>query len=339
MLYPNVTIVGGWDPEALCGLGPNSNGASCESVQNGSLTVEGVCKRFWSPAFGHGSFDDIWLAFLVIFTSVTLEGWVDNMYRLNATFGGQWFTALYFVLLVLFGSFFVMNLAMAVIWDEYAAADEARQAKEAADAADEKEARKQAKKKAKEDAAAGIDVKQNPEPMGGSDSQEYCMDTLTVRFFHRVVSSKAFDAFITVFIVLNTITLAMEFYDMSDGLKLALEICNYIFSTVFLLEMVMKLWGLGPRKYAADAFNVFDGVIVTFSVIEIGIALVAKSTGEEAGSTGLGALRTFRLMRVFKLARSWKDLRPLVLSHVRVYLTRARASKLELAATSSFSLP
>jgi hypothetical protein len=39
----------------------------------------------------------------------------------------------------------------------------------------------------------------------------------------------------------------------------------------------------------------------------------AKATGQDASSTGLGALRTFRLLRVFKLARSWKDLQKLLL--------------------------
>ena len=55
------------------------------------------------------------------------------MYMLNKTWGNSWFVVTYFVLLVAFGAFFVMNLAMAVIWDEYAAADEERQEKELAD--------------------------------------------------------------------------------------------------------------------------------------------------------------------------------------------------------------
>jgi hypothetical protein len=346
ILYPNVTITGGWDSEAFCGA------TKCEPIQNRSVTVDGECNRFWSPAYGHGSFDDIWLAFLVIFTSVTLEGWVDNMYRLNATFGGEWFTAIYFVMLVLFGAFFVMNLAMAVIWDEYAAADEIRQAKEAADAADEKAAKKKAKKAAKkkleEEQAEMLSnpngaknqarIKREADEAEAAESAKYWIDNATVRFNFKLVSSKPFDMLITGFILLNTLTLAMEFYDMSDVLKVGLEVCNYIFSTIFLVEMILKLWGLGPRTYAKDAFNLFDGVIVIFSVIEIAISLAARSTGGEAGSTGLGALRTFRLMRVFKLARSWQDLQKLLSMIVQSVIDVTNASLLLLIIMFIFTL-
>ena len=35
----------------------------------------------------------------------------------------------YFISMILVGSFFIINLAMAVVWDQYAAADEERRAK------------------------------------------------------------------------------------------------------------------------------------------------------------------------------------------------------------------
>ena len=50
--------------------------------------------------------------------------------------------------------------------------------------------------------------------------------------------------------------------------------------------MVIKPIGLGPWGYAMDGFNIFDFVIVTISLIELG------------EGSGLGALRTFRLLRV-----------------------------------------
>ena len=68
---------------------------------------------------------------------------------------------------------------------------------------------------------------------------------------------------------------------MPTELIVGLEICNYIFSAVFLLEMIFKLWGLGLKGYASDAFNLFDGVIVTFSIIELSIGFYAKATGED----------------------------------------------------------
>ena len=71
---------------------------------------------------------------------------------------------------------------------------------------------------------------------------------------------------------------------------------------------MIKLIGLHPRGYAQDSFNIFDGVVVIISLVEV-VMEVAKVEG---GSGGLAVLRSFRLVRVFKLARSWKDLQKLL---------------------------
>ena len=73
--------------------------------------------------------------FVSLFQAISLEGWVDMMYALMD--GVSMWVWTYFVLLVVFGSFFVMNLAMAVIWDEYVAADAVRQEKEEQDQANQ----------------------------------------------------------------------------------------------------------------------------------------------------------------------------------------------------------
>jgi len=33
--------------------------------------------------------------------------------------------------------------------------------------------------------------------------------------------------------------------------------------------MVLKLYGLGVKKYVAEGFNVFDGIVVMVSLIEL----------------------------------------------------------------------
>jgi len=78
ILYDNIAFSGGWDTGAFCGL-PNSAGSACGTEQNGTVTVQGLCKQWWNPMLGNGGFDSVGKAIMVIFTSVTLEGWVDNM--------------------------------------------------------------------------------------------------------------------------------------------------------------------------------------------------------------------------------------------------------------------
>ena len=94
---------------------------------------------------------------------------------------------------------------------------------------------------------------------------------------------------------------------------------NFILTIIFLVEMVIKLLGLGLRIYARDSFNVFDAVIVVMSIVELVAAppsFILYSEGESSGGA-LSALRTFRVFRLFKLARSWKSLQELLITMVR----------------------
>ena len=81
-------------------------------------------------------------------------------------------------------------------------------------------------------------------------------------------------------------------------------------SSVFLIEMVMKMYGLGLIIYFKDKFNTFDCFIVFTSTIDFAISLFMESG--EGGGGAISALRAFRLMRVFKLAKSWRKLQELI---------------------------
>ena len=101
-------------------------------------------------------------------------------------------------------------------------------------------------------------------------------------------------------IILNTVLMASEFHGMSKGQIDAYEGINYFVTAYFALEMVMKMIGLKWRAYIADRFNIFDGVVVIISIIELAVA---------DGGGNLTVLRSFRLLRILKLARSWPQLR------------------------------
>lgn len=44
---------------------------------------------------------------------------------------------------------------------------------------------------------------------------------------------------------------------------------QFVFTGLFGIEMVLKLFALGFFEYIADRFNCFDGVVVILSVLEI----------------------------------------------------------------------
>ena len=58
------------------------------------------------------------------------------------------------------------------------------------------------------------------------------------------------------------------------------------------------------RTYCKSQFNIFDCVVVLFSLTEI----ILEQVSGNGNNTGLSALRSFRLLRVFRLAKTWKDL-------------------------------
>lgn len=123
------------------------------------------------------------------------------------------------------------------------------------------------------------------------------------------VRSKWFGALINFCIIVNTIFLALDRYPMSEDETEIHNIANLIFYFIFVIEMALKLIALHPKKYMADNFNVFDGVIVILSTIEI-ILIYSGVLG--AGGGAISAFRAFRLLRIFKLAKKWEELRKLL---------------------------
>ena len=65
--------------------------------------------------------------------------------------------------------------------------------------------------------------------------------------------------------------------------------------------MFSKILALGPSGYVKDKMNVFDGTIVTLSVLEM-----VLFTGNKAVSAfrAVRIVRTFRVLRVTRLLRS-----------------------------------
>ncbi|KAK4323895.1 hypothetical protein Pmani_005447 [Petrolisthes manimaculis] len=118
---------------------------------------------------------------------------------------------------------------------------------------------------------------------------------------HVIVHDAVFDLFIMICIILNTIFLAVEHHGMSDQLNKVLEVGNRVFTAVFTLECIMKLMALS-KEFFVNKWNVFDLVIVLASLLDLGL---------EIGS-GLSVLRGMRLLRVLKLAQSWRTMRVLL---------------------------
>uniref|UniRef100_A0A8C8BPZ1 Sodium channel protein n=1 Tax=Otus sunia TaxID=257818 RepID=A0A8C8BPZ1_9STRI len=119
------------------------------------------------------------------------------------------------------------------------------------------------------------------------------------------------DLTITVCIVMNTLFMALEHNNMSDNFKSMLHIGNLVFTGIFTAEMILKIIALDPYYYFQQHWNIFDSIIVTLSLIELSLPRHKGKKERRKGGT-LSVLRSFRLLRVFKLAKSWPTLNTLI---------------------------
>ncbi|XP_048517744.1 sodium channel protein para isoform X1 [Dendroctonus ponderosae] len=110
------------------------------------------------------------------------------------------------------------------------------------------------------------------------------------------------ELFITLCIVVNTLFMALDHHNMDPDLERALKSGNYFFTATFMIEATCKLIAMSPKFYFQEGWNIFDFIIVTLSLLELGLE----------GVQGLSVLRSFRLLRVFKLAKSWPTLNLLI---------------------------
>ncbi|KAI1896125.1 hypothetical protein AGOR_G00091590 [Albula goreensis] len=115
----------------------------------------------------------------------------------------------------------------------------------------------------------------------------------------RIVDSKYFNRGIMIAILINTLSMGIEYHEQPEELTDVLEISNIVFTSMFALEMLLKVLAYGLFGYIKNPYNIFDGIIVVISVWEI----IGQSDG------GLSVLRTFRLLRVLKLVRFLPALR------------------------------
>uniref|UniRef100_A0A8C7IZX3 Voltage-dependent T-type calcium channel subunit alpha n=1 Tax=Oncorhynchus kisutch TaxID=8019 RepID=A0A8C7IZX3_ONCKI len=270
-----------------------------------------------NPHKGAINFDNIGYAWIAIFQVITLEGWVDIMYYVMDAH--SFYNFIYFIFLIIVGSFFMLNLCLVVIATQFS---ETKQ-RENALMRSEQRARYLSN-------ASTLASYQEP----GSCYEEilryigHLYRKLTRRVARAVthcsthtprctcwtrthqhtpkgevnglvVSSRYFNRGIMISILINTLSMGIEFHQQPQELTDILEISNLVFTSLFSLEMLLKLLAFGLFGYIKNPYNGFDSVIVIISVWEI----IGQADG------GLSVLRTFRLLRVLKLVRFLPALR------------------------------
>ncbi|XP_014366903.2 voltage-dependent T-type calcium channel subunit alpha-1G isoform X2 [Papilio machaon] len=273
-------------------------GANIKNVKNKSdcLAIEGnvwVNRKY--------NFDDLGKALMSLFVLSSRDGWVNIMYTGLDAVGvdqqpivnySEW-RLLYFIAFILLVGFFVLNMFVGVVVENFHRCREEQEKEERVRRA-AKRALQMEKKRRK--------MHQRP----------YYADYGQNRLFvHNVVTSKYFDLAIAGVIGLNVVTMAIEYYRMPPALEYALKIFNYFFTAVFILEAAMKLVALGIKIYLKDKWNQLDVIIVILSIV--GIVLEELETNIiPINPTIMRVMRVLRIARVLKLLKMAKGIRALL---------------------------
>ncbi|XP_041133885.1 voltage-dependent R-type calcium channel subunit alpha-1E isoform X1 [Polyodon spathula] len=318
------------------------------------------CNKPWiGPNNGITQFDNILFALLTVFQCITMEGWSTVLYNTNDALGPTW-NWLYFIPLIIIGSFFVLNLVLGVLSGEFAKERERVENRRAfmklrrqqqierelngyrawIDRAEEvmlAEENKNSATSALEVLRRATIKKSRMETIPREPSEDQYADISSVgiplarasikstkrdgtSYFRRkerllrisvrhMVKSHTFYWIVLSLVALNTLCVAIVHHKQPQWLSTFLYYAEFLFLGLFLTEMFLKMYGLGPRLYFHSSFNRFDCGVIVGSIFEVIWGFFRPGM-----SFGISVMRALRLLRIFKITKYWASLRNLVVS-------------------------
>ncbi|EPQ20350.1 Voltage-dependent L-type calcium channel subunit alpha-1S [Myotis brandtii] len=115
---------------------------------------------------------------------------------------------------------------------------------------------------------------------------------------HDLVKSRAFYWLVILIVALNTLSIASEHHNQPLWLTHLQDVANRVLLSLFTLEMLLKMYGLGLRQYFMSVFNRFDCFVVSSGLLEILLVESGAMT-----PLGISVLRCIRLLRLFKVTK------------------------------------
>ncbi|XP_059509497.1 voltage-dependent L-type calcium channel subunit alpha-1S-like isoform X2 [Stegostoma tigrinum] len=294
------------------------------------------CRSGWpGPNTGITHFDNFGFAMLTVYQCITMEGWTNVLYWVNDAIGNEW-PWIYFVSLILLGSFFVLNLVLGVLSGEFS-----REREKAKSRGDFQKFRE--KQQLDEDLKGYLDWITHAEDIdldhinhgdgvltsdeGGSLASQELLELEGMSLLSRVnwrcqrwnrlfrrtcralVKSDFFYWLVIFLVFLNTLMIASEHHHQPDWLTNVQDTANKVLLALFTVEMMLKMYSLGLQAYFVSLFNRFDCFVVCGGILETILVEVKMMS-----PLGISVLRCIRLLRIFKITRYWTSLSNLVAS-------------------------
>ncbi|XP_064251903.1 voltage-dependent T-type calcium channel subunit alpha-1G isoform X20 [Passer domesticus] len=299
----------------------------CQGEDTRNITNKSDCTEASYKWVRHKyNFDNLGQALMSLFVLASKDGWVDIMYDgLDAVGVDQqpvmnynpWML-LYFISFLLIVAFFVLNMFVGVVVENFHKCRQHQEEEEAKRREEKRLRRLEKKRRSKEKQMADLmldDVLMESSASAVQEAQckPYYSDYSRFRLLiHQMCTSHYLDLFITGVIGLNVITMAMEHYQQPKVLDEALKICNYIFTVIFVMESVFKLIAFGFRRFFQDRWNQLDLAIVLLSIMGITLEEIEVNASLPINPTIIRIMRVLRIARVLKLLKMAVGMRALL---------------------------
>eukprot|EP00756_Hemistasia_phaeocysticola_P059260 Hpha_TRINITY_DN35_c0_g1::TRINITY_DN35_c0_g1_i1::g.109993::m.109993/K04857/CACNA1S; voltage-dependent calcium channel L type alpha-1S len=243
--------------------------------------------RTWTVS--HQNFDDISRATLTLIEVTSLASWSAVMYSTmditerdqQPDFMNSPLNSVFFVILIIGVSLFMVNIFVAVILDKIS--------------------EEMGTGILTSDQKAWADFRQATRLYVSKASEAKPPDESTEGFrliVYEFVHSRFFEPVIIVLIAINIAFLASSYATEPEWWTSTLFLIDIIFLTIYVLEAIMKIVAFGGVKgYLKSPWNVFDGVVVVGGVAAIFVTRLLKLQQAAA----LGGIRMLRVARIFKL--------------------------------------
>ncbi|XP_068893811.1 sodium channel protein 60E-like isoform X4 [Tenebrio molitor] len=253
------------------------------------------------------SFDHVGIAYLALFQVATFEGWMEVMadavdargVDLQPQREANLYAYIYFVIFIVCGSFFTLNLFIGVIIDNF-----------------------NMLKKKYEGGVLEMFLTESQKhyytamkKLGRKKPQKVIKRPMNqfLAMFYDLSNSRRFEIAIFVLIFLNMLSMGIEHYDQPHAVFFILEVSNAFFTTVFGLEAIVKIIGL-RYHYFTVPWNVFDFLLVLASIL--GILMEDIMIDFPVSPTLLRVVRVFRIGRILRLIKAAKGIRKLLFALV-----------------------
>ncbi|XP_029283723.1 LOW QUALITY PROTEIN: sodium channel protein type 5 subunit alpha-like, partial [Cottoperca gobio] len=269
-----------------------NNKSECEALNNTAL-------YYWTKV--KVNFDNVGAGYLALLQVATFKGWMDIMYAAVDSRSVEeqpikeinLYMYLYFVIFIIFGSFFTLNLFIGVIIDNFNQQKRKLGGQDIFMTEEQKKYYNAMKK-------LGSKKPQKPIPRPLNSLQGFLFD---------LAGKQWFDIIIMVLILFNMITMMVETDEQSPQMEYILNNINLAFIIVFTFECLVKIVALRCYFFTVG-WNIFDFVVVILSIVGIVLADIIEKYF--VSPTLFRVIRLARIGRILRLIRGAKGIRTLL---------------------------